>query len=258
MKQFLLAMTVAALTLSQHVTAQNRTLSLSADTRQLKVEQLQNTQQTVRLSRYLFAGYNTLCLPVSMSAEQLAAAASDLKVERLAGIRQVGADVQLYFVDCTADGVEAGVPYLIYSPSRQYLRVKNTDVQLINDAIRTIRLNDGQGNQIAFGSSWTMRQEDGLYGIPAKQDKEILESILVRTTAEQSFLPTRCGFSWEQQSGTASRLVIMHASASDVTAITAAKVDNAAGDAVYDLNGRSMSSPGQKGIYIQNGRKVVR
>ena len=259
MKQIVLTMMALAMIFTQTATAQNRVKNLYAETQTLKVEQVQNTDMPIQVNRYLFAGYNTLCLPMTLSAEQLAAAAKDVRTERLAAIRQVGTTLQLCFVDCTNEGIEAGVPYLIFSPTRQYLRVKNTDANAVDTDIKTIRMDDGQGNQVSFASSWTSRQKNGLYGIPAKQNVEILESVLVRTTEELAFLPTRCGFSWEQQSATAQQLEIVHMTAADITAIGQLKANSQLPTAkgYYDLNGRRINAPA-KGIFIKDGKKIVK
>ena len=259
MKQIVLAMMAFAMFSAQTATAQNRVKNIYTETQTLKVEQVQNTDMPTQVNRYLFAGYNTLCLPMTLSAEQFAATAKDVRIERLAAIRQVGNTVQLCFVDCTNDGIEAGVPYLIFSPTRQYLRVKNTEVNAIDADIKTIRMDDGKGNQVSFSSSWNMRQKNGLYGIPAKQNVEILESVLVRTTEEQAFLPTRCGFSWEQQSVTAEKLEIVHMTPAEVTAINqlTSNTQHETSNTYYDLNGRRVNEPA-KGIYIKGGKKIVK
>ena len=254
MKQYVLTLAITAL-LSSNATAQNKVKNVYTEVQSLNIEQVQNTEQTSQLCRYLMAGYNTLCLPMSLSAEQLNAAG--ITAERFAAVRQEGSTLQLYFVDCTAEGIEAGIPYLIYSSKAQYLRIKNTEADHIATELRTVRLNDGQGNQVAFSSSWDKKQREGLYGIPAKQNTTPLESILIRTTADLSFLPTRCGFNWEQQSATAQHLAIIHATAAETTAIQSVSNDNAAATDTYDLQGRKHSSP-VKGVNIINGKKVVR
>lgn len=258
MKKALLAMTVAAMTCSLSATAQNKVKNLYTETSQLKVEQMENTEQTVQLNRYFFAGYNTLCLPVTLDAAQLGECARDLRVERLAAIRQEGTTLNLYFVDCTAEGIEAGVPYLVFSPTSQYLRVRNTQGSAFSTDVKTVRMADGEGNQVSFASSWESRVKEGLYGIPAKQNVSVLESVLVSTTAEQSFLPTRCGFRWEQQAASADRLAIVHATAGEVTAIKSVGQELPTADAaVYDLNGRRVQEPA-KGLYIKGGKKIVK
>lgn len=254
MKQIVL--TMMALATFSAVTAQ-KVKSLYTETQTLKVEQVQNTEMPVQVNRYLFAGYNSICLPMTLSDEQLAATAKDIRVERLAAIRQEGATLQLLFVDCTNEGIEAGMPYLIFSPMRQYLRAKNTEANAIDTEIKTVRMDDGKGNQVSFSSSWTSRQKNGLYGIPAKQNVEILESVLVRTTEELSFLPTRCGFSWEQQAPSAEKLEIVHVSPADVTAIKELKQKGTTDNRYYDLNGRNINKPSQKGVYIHEGKQVI-
>ena len=257
MKQIVLIMMAAALFNVQTATAQKKVKNLYTETQTLKVEQMQDIETPVQISRYLYAGYNTLCLPMTLNAEQLAATAKDIRVERLEAVRQEGSTLQLYFVDCTDEGIEAGKPYLIFSPTHQYLKAKNTDSDIINTEIHAIRMDDGQGNRVSFSSSWNMRQKEGLYGIPAQQNVEVLESVLVRTTEQQSFLPTRCGFNWEQQSPTAEKLEIVHTNRAGVTAIKGVKQNGNSDDRYYDLGGRNTNKPSQKGIYIHSGKQVV-
>lgn len=245
-----------AMALSTSAFAQNRVKNIYASSDKLDMELMQNSEQTVRLNRYFFAGYNTLCLPFSLTADQLAVAAKDLKVERLAAIQQQGETLYLYFVDCTADGIQAGMPYLVYSPTSQYLHVNNTDVLTYDTELKAVRLSDNNGNVVTFGSGWERIGKAGRYGIPAKQDVTPLESVLIRTNAEQDFLPTRCGFMWDQQSSTAVKLEIKHAALSDVTAINSIAQDNASNSINYDLQGRKATNS-SKGVYIHGGRKVV-
>ena len=87
MKHFTLIL-MAVATICTQSFAQTRVRNIYADVKSLNVELLQNTDQTVQLNRHLFAGYNTLCMPMSMSAEQVSNAASDVRVERFVGIGQ--------------------------------------------------------------------------------------------------------------------------------------------------------------------------
>lgn len=256
MKHFVLLTAAAAILFGQSSFAQNRVKNLYTESEALKVEQVVSTDQTVQLNRYFFAGYNTLCLPMSVSGAELTKAVPGMKVERLEAIRQEGSTLRLYFVDCTEQGIEAGMPYLVFSPTAQYLRIKNSEANGFSTDTKTVRMADNQGNQVAFSSSWNTRMQDGLYGIPAQQNVEVLESVLVRTTGNQAFRPTRCGFSWENQSPTATRIEIKHSCNAEVTAIQSVKVGEAEGD-VYDLQGHRLNSKPAKGVYIQNGRKVT-
>jgi len=250
MKQFVLSLMMATAVCSTAL-AQNKVKNVYASSTKLNVEMLQSNDQTVQLNRYFFAGYNTLCLPMTVAADQL----GDVKIERFAGIRQEGNILNLYFVECTADGIQAGVPYLVNSPKSQYLRIKNTDAMTIDNEIQAVRMSDNNGNIVTFGSSWEMMEKAGRYGIPAQQKVTPLEAVLVKTTPEQKFLPTRCGFTWDQQSTTAQELRIVHLSQSEATKINNIRVQNTSGDA-YDLNGRKVNSSA-KGLVIQNGKKTI-
>lgn len=250
MKQFVLSLVIAAAVCTTAF-AQNRVKNIYASSQKLNIEMLQNSDQTVQLNRHFFAGYNTLCLPMSITAEQL----GDIKVERFAGIQQVGNVLNLYFVECTADGVEAGVPYLVNSPKTQYLRIKNTDAQVIDSQVKEITISDRNGNVVTFGGGWETIKQAGRFGIPAQQDVTPLEAVLIKTTPEQSFLPTRCGISWDQQSASAKELRIVHISESEATAINNISVQSTSSNA-YDLSGRKVNDSA-KGLRIQNGKKMV-
>ena len=256
MKKLLLSL-VAAATLCVPSMAQNRVKNVYTSLGELDCAQVLNTEQTVQLHRFLMAGYNTLCLPMTLSAEQMQAAVEGVRLERLVGIGQEGATLALYFLDCTQEGVEAGMPYLIYTPKTVNMRIKNTDALRLSDVLHSVRLSDQSGNTVSFGSSWQTITQDGLYGIPAKQDTPILESVLIRTTTDKAFLPTRCGITWEQQATGASDIVIRHIQSLDeATGISAVESSTSKG-ADYDLNGRKVNSV-KRGIVIENGKKVLK
>ena len=251
MKQLLLAM-VMATAVGTTAFAQNKVKNVYASSSKLDIEMLQS-DQTIQLNRYFFAGYNTLCLPMSVSAEQL----GDIKIERFAGIKQEGNVLNLYFVECTSDGIQAGVPYLVNSPKSQYLRVKNSDAMTIDNQLKTIHMSDNNGNVVTFGSGWETIEKVGRYGIPAQQDVTPLEAVLVRTNADKKFLPTRCGFTWDQQNASAKELRIVHLAASEVTTINSIKTQNTTTENIYDLSGRKVNKTA-KGLRIQDGKKVVK
>ena len=256
MKQLVLAV-MMTMALSTTAFAQNKVKNIYASSAKLDIEQMQNSEQSIQLFRYFYAGYNTLCLPFSLTADQVALAAKALKVERLAGIRQEGATLNLYFVDCTSEGIQAGVPYLIYSPTSQYLRIKNTNGMNFDKELKTVRMADDNGNIVTFGSSWESMEKVGRYGIPAKQNVTPLESILVRTEGDKTFLPTRCGFTWDEQAPSANELKIQHAAnMGEVTAILGCKQNKTTGSDYYDLQGRK-TTENAKGIRIQDGKKTI-
>ncbi len=258
---------VAAATVCTSAFAQNRAKNIYTSTASLNLEVLQEQAQPVVLNRTLFAGYNTICLPMSLSAEQLQAAAKDVQVERLETIRQEGNTLNMYFLDCTNEGIEAGVPYLIFSPTFQTLHANTQQASGINTQLRSITKSDDMGNTVTFSSSWEMLKVEGRYGIPAQQDTYILESILIRTEGDKAFLPTRCGFTWEQQSSDASELEIKHVTSLedietsiDKLQATGATVDvyNAQGTLVAahtTISAAKNSLP--QGIYVVKGHKFA-
>ncbi len=258
---------VAAATVCTSAFAQNRAKNIYTSTASLNLEVLQEQAQPVVLNRTLFAGYNTICLPMSLSAEQLQAAAKDVQVERLETIRQEGNTLNMYFLDCTNEGIEAGVPYLIFSPTFQTLHANTQQASGINTQLRSITKSDDMGNTVTFGSSWEMLKVEGRYGIPAQQDTYILESILIRTEGDKAFLPTRCGFTWEQQSSDASELEIKHVtSLEDIeTSIDKLQATGATVD-VYNAQGTLVAAHTTisaaknnlpQGIYVVKGHKFA-
>lgn len=258
---------LAVATVCSSALAQTRTKYVYTSSPTLNVEALQDQSQPAVLSRTLFAGYNTICLPMSLTAEQLQAAAKDVQVESLEMIRQEGSTLGLYFLDCTTNGIEAGKPYLIFSPTFQTLRVNTQNASAVSTELKNISKSDDLGNTISFGSSWETLKVEGRYGIPAQQDTYILESILIRTDGDKAFLPTRCGFTWESQSATATELEIMHVtSLSDIeTSISKLEKTGQTVD-VYNAQGTLVQSQTTiaaakntlpQGIYVVKGQKFA-
>ena len=265
MKHFTLALVVATAFCSQTF-AQNRVKNLYTSGTTLNVSILNNTEQPVQINRTLFAGYNTICLPMSLTAAQLQAAAKEVQVERLISIGQEGSTLNLYFMDCTNEGIEAGVPYLIYSPTIQTLRINNKEASTVNTTLKSITKTDAEGNKITFGSSWESVQVAGRYGIPAIQETDELQSILICTDGDKTFLPTRCGFTWDTQNATAETLEIKHITdlAGEETCIKELQSQDAVVD-IYNTQGAKVKANINinkamktlpRGIYVIKGLKV--
>ena len=265
MKHFTLALVVATAFCSQAF-AQNRVKNLYTSGTTLNVSILNNTEQPVQINRTLFAGYNTICLPMSLTAAQLQAAAKEVQVERLISIGQEGSTLNLYFMDCTNEGIEAGVPYLIYSPTIQNLRINNKEASTVNTTLKSITKTDAEGNKITFGSSWESVQVAGRYGIPAIQETDELQSILICTDGDKTFLPTRCGFTWDTQNATAETLEIKHITdlAGEETCIKELQSQDAVVD-IYNTQGAKVKANINinkamktlpRGIYVIKGLKV--
>lgn len=265
MKHFTLLL-VAAATLCTNAFAQSRARNIYTSSTTLNLEVLENATQPVIVNRTLFAGYNTICLPMSLDADQLQAAAKDVQVERLAAVKQEGSTVNMYFLDCTNEGIEAGTPYLIFSPTMQTLHANTLSAGPVDTDLKNVTMTDGRGNTVTFGSSWETLKVEGRYGIPAQQEAYLLESVLIRTEADKAFLPTRCGFTWDQQTASAERLEIKHVtSMKDIETSIAKLQDQNARVDIYDakgnLVGKSTISEAKQnlpqGIYVVKGQKFA-
>ncbi|MGN0233906.1 MAG: hypothetical protein ACI4B5_05740 [Bacteroidaceae bacterium] len=266
MKKITLAlMTVAALCMP--VKAQQKIKNIYTSSDVLNLEALETPGQETTLYRTLLAGYNSICLPMTLNADQLQKAAPGVQLERLAKIQQEGNTLTLVFLDCTAEGMQAGTPYLIFSPKLQTLKAASTQVSSINTQLRSVTKTDNEGNQVTFGSSWESLRVEGRYGIPAQQEVYPLQSILVRTDADKTFLPTRCGFTWDKQSPTATAIEIKHVTSLEgiETSIDALQAQNAV-ENIYDTQGNlvlrksNINSALQSlpsGIYVIRGQKVA-
>ena len=114
MKKITLAlMTMVALCIPAQAQERVKNIYTSGDA--LNLEALETPGQSTTLYRTLLAGYNSICLPMTLNADQLQKAAPGVQVERLAQIRQEGNTLTLVFLDCTAEGIQAGTPYLIFA-----------------------------------------------------------------------------------------------------------------------------------------------
>lgn len=265
MKHFTLLL-MAAATLCSPAIAQNRVKNLYTYSNALNISALENETQPVQINRTLYAGYNSICLPMSLNAEQLQEAAKDVQIERFFSITQEDNTLKLNFIDCTNEGIEAGVPYLIYSPTLQTLRANTNNSKAVNTELKSVTKADAEGNLVTFGSSWESVKVDGRYGIPAMQDNDILQSVLVRTEGDKTFLPTRCGFTWDKKSSTASAIEIKHITelsgeATSIESLQAADacvdIYNAQGTLIQkqtNINNAINSLP--RGIYVIKGLKV--
>lgn len=234
-------------------TSAQRTITFNTFNR-INFEALTNEVSTIRLTRNFYAGYNTLCLPFSMSAEELQSIMGEgVMLEKL--VKAQGG--QLTFLDVTEEGIEAGMPYLIYSPKAQFVVFRTS-----NRGIKTAPITVNVG-EASMSGMYAPTQEMNLFGIPAQQETDLLQSILIRTVADKTFLPTRCSISYE---GASEVPTILHVtSLGDQTAISQLKAKNMKVD-VYTVGGTLVKSGVgmndamttlPKGIYVVNGQKFM-
>lgn len=254
MKKFTrtLAALIVAAGFSAVASAQSVTLSTYS---KIDFSKVKETTTNVRMSRLFFAGYNTICLPFNVSADEVKNLVGEgVMIEKFAKVD----GKNLMFVDVTDKGIEAGMPYLIYSPTKKSVIFSTTDKILAQEPIPVTI------NGVTMSGCYAPTTEENLYGIPAQQDEDILQAILVRTAGDKTFYPTRCGFVTPVNMDAP---VIMHVTSTDAdaTAINKLQAKNAKVD-VYNMNGTLVKKNiGMKdamntlshGIYVVNGIKFM-
>lgn len=203
--------------------------------------------------------WNTLCLPFSMTAEQVTAQLApaslmELDVEGEYSGHKTGLDgttLYLYFKE--ADAITAGKPYIIKWAS---------DDNLENPVFRGVTVSNGAPAGIASTDGTVTFQ--GTYA-PAplvKDDK----SNLYLGSDNKLYWPARDNFTVNafrayfllDESAGAARQFVLNFGEETTTAIYNLEFIIQNSDAIiYDLQGRRVNATPKKGIYIKQGRKVV-
>lgn len=254
MKRILFSAAIMLAALSANAQNSHNTIVrnyISTNAQQLNIEGLQNAD--ARLSRFFYQGYNTLCMPFAVSADEFAEAfGSATTIEKPVGAYSENGNFIICFADCTGEGLEAGMPYLIHTE-------KNVSVALSNTTAATttlpasVSLSDGQGNTATFRGSFERLEPVGTWAIPAVQGD--IPSNLICCDGARMLNPTRCFFTWDSQND-ANSMIIRHVAPGEyVTGINAAAVTTADG-ATFNLAGQRVNS--QNGVTIQRGKKVLK
>lgn len=206
-----------------------------------------------RLTRILYQGYNTVCMPYSLTAEEVAAAfGQDVTLEKPVGAFVEGNDFVLCFADCTSEGMEAGMPYLLHTDKSHYISVSNSTGMAVSTPA-FVTFGDGQGNVATFRGSFERLEPVGTWAIPAVQGE--IPANLICCDGARILNPTRCFFTWDKQNG-ASNMVIRHfAAGEEVSGITAANITTADG-AIFNTAGQRVQQG--HGVMIQGGKKVIK
>lgn len=253
MKRILLS---AALLAALSVSAQNRPVLptrtyVSTSVQALNIESLQNTD--ARLGRVVYQGYNTLCLPFGVSADEFAAAfGAETTVEKAVGAYTSDGNFVICFADCTGQDLEAGMPYLIHMDKMRSISLSNSTGMTVSQPA-SVRLSDAQGNVATFRGSFERLEPVGTWAIPAVQGE--VPSDLIKCDGARMLNPTRCFFTWDNVNG-ANTMVIRHIAAGEyVTGINAADVTTADG-VTYNLAGQRTTNA--NGVMIKGGKKVIK
>ncbi len=190
--------------------------------------------------RYLYEGWNTLCLPFAITKSDLGEGA---KIEVL-DQAETSEDI-LYFVE--VDGVAAGQPCLVWMPGE-------------NASWSYEKGNDGG---ISFKGSPDIEAE-GFYMNGNFKKENIGAGHYKLNTAGTAFgVTTANGVSHPfrayvsaENGGNVRTLRVMHRDAETTTDITVPALESLEGGVCYDLQGRKVKTPKRGKIYILGGRKV--
>lgn len=250
----ILVATIMATSLSTTAWAQLKVARLSSYNNTIGLERVNENTSSIMLSRYFYAGYNTICLPFDVTTDNLRTLfGEDVAIEKFT---KAEGNI-LSFVDVTNEGIKAGVPYLIYAPTTKSVTFATNNLNIVSSPIA---ITNGSYTMSGYFNKTT---PTNLYGIPAKQDTDILQAILVSTNGEKSILPTRCGISGSN--GAAAPIIKHVTSLTETTAINTLIANDAIVD-VYNTHGvlvkknirmsEAMNTLSH-GIYVVEGQKFV-
>lgn len=217
----------------------------------LDTELVQNTD--TRLYRTLYQGYNTVCMPYTVAADDFVKFFGEgARLEKPVGALTENGDFVLCFADCTGEDMEAGMPYLVYSEKFRSAKLTNTTGNVVTTPAK-VSFTDGQGNVATFRGSFERLEPVGTWAIPAVQGE--VPANLICCDGARILNPTRCFFTWDNQQN-AQNMVIRHVAASDiVTGLNAVGITTAEGT-TYNLAGQRLEQA--HGITIKGGKKVIK
>ena len=229
--------------------------------------------------RTLYKDYNwnTLCLPFDMTAEQVSAqlapsALMELDVEGTYtdanGDHQTGFDdgtLYLYFKDATK--IKAGVPYIVkWDGNTSFTSPTFTSVTINNYNPETVTSNDGNVSFIGNYDPVTLEAGDKSSLYLGSSNKLYYPNAAMTIGCQRAYFQLAEGLIAGEaaQTGHANQIsnFLLYFGEGEATGILSIDhspltIDHSS-DAWYTLNGRRLNGkPTQKGIYINNGRKVV-
>ena len=210
--------------------------------------------RTIVLNRKVYAGWNTYCVPFSLTQAQLEEAyGAGAVAKAFKGVIVNGNNTSITFEEETEGGIVANKPYM--------LKVANdvTDPQMFTgitlepatDCETTI-VKDAEPytfkgiltptSLTTDGSQYFLNNAGTSFVLPANNTSEL------KATRAYFILPTGSGqaqsFSFRLENG-------------NLTGISEASTDSRHDGSWYTIEGRRIAQPTEKGIYIHGNRKVV-
>lgn len=207
------------------------------------------TAATLSYERTNTAGYNSVCLPFSISAADFG---DEAKVEQFSSTNASASGTTLRF-ETTEEELPAGTPCIVWCPeSTTSWSINKADVFVTPSPVEATT-----ADATLKGSFLAQTIGAGKYKLNASG------TAFGITTAAGRITPFRC-YLEPASSASAPRLFTIEHGESTTTGIhsAAGAADFSAASATegiyYDLSGRRTAHPQQRGIYIVNGKKVVK
>ena len=196
----------------------------------------------ITLDRTFKAGWNAVVLPFYLSASEVTASfGSNAEVAYYAGDENVNGDVTVTFDKRNEGDIVAGVPYLLW------IENEVSGLKFTKDITAT-----------QYNTAGTAFDFVGVYAstVVNAGDYFVYGGQFVKAGSNNTVLPFRA---YLQSKGTPARsvtFVIGDDVATDINGLTVEH--DYANDAIYNLNGQRVENPAHRGVYIINGRKVVK
>jgi hypothetical protein len=209
----------------------------------------------VNATRSVYKGWNTLSLPFSLSQQELNELfGTDCRLEKLVGVEETGASIQLNFQDCKAGGVEANTPYILYYTGENR-NVKIAKETVIANAPSSLSFTTPSGDKVSMCGAATQTDGQGLYGVMVINNGD---ANFVRVGDNpQGFYATRCYI--QLASGDSKLLTASHFAAGETTALKNVVAKDEAVD-VYNTNGIRVGNSKDNlkpGLYVVKGQKIL-
>ena len=225
---------------------------------------------------YKDGNWNTLCLPFSLSAAQIAANANfaGATLMTMDVTEKNGFDVEdgtLYLWFKTATEIEAGVPYLVKWEKAMDYEGNEANYDISNPVFEGVTISNSTAQTVESETTGLETvQMVGTYSPVSviADDKSILflgdANTLYYSTVDRQIRSCRAYFSVPYIKGNAgaakARAFVLNFDGEEATGIleVSADFDEKKDDTWYSLDGvRLNGKPTQRGLYINNGKKTL-
>lgn len=195
----------------------------------------------VTLTRSFAKGWNTLCLPFDVNPAEFGV--EGVKVQEFAGATGSSLDFK------TVETVTANVPCLVYFPEAVASGLTLLTKTIASLGVQSVQ----QGDFIFKGSYEGSISMSGKYGVA---DVDGVQKIM-RGGSASTLKGTRAYFDYSGAGNVQGmRLSLEGEGTTGIGGITSG--NSGAGTPLYDLSGRRVQNVTKGGIYIQNGKKIIK